>query len=32
MTRLAAFSAIRSYLAAGGAPVFDNTFVTRLGL
>ena len=32
MTRLAAFSAIRSYLAAGGASVFDNTFVTRLGL
>ncbi len=32
MTRLAAFSAIRAYLAAGGAPVFDNTFVTRLGL
>jgi hypothetical protein len=32
MTRLQAFSAIRQYLLAGHAPVFDNTFVTRLGL
>jgi hypothetical protein len=32
MTRLGAFRAIRTYLRAGGPPVFDNFFTQRLGL